>query len=199
MTDYETREMNCQSDSEVNMQSSRKSSSYSLNIEETTLNSSKYRTIETAVSSTNIASTSSASASASASAAAALRYGKIKQESAQDNIQPTNGNKENLMRQLKAELDEEIKDRRMIEYKQNVINGTTNGFSSPPSRASNGAPVKMREKSVDEGLSTQSNQNNNSNRKIRSKSVTFLDEMNTDDDELIEAMEVEQKAVLRQQ
>lgn len=199
MTDYETREMNCQSDSEVNMQSSasRKSSSYSLNIEETTLNSSKYRTIETAVSSTNIATTSSASASASA-AAAALRYGKIKQESAQDNIQPTNGNKENLMRQLKAELDEEIKDRRMIEYKQNVINGT-NGVSSPPSRASNGAPVKMREKSVDEGLSAQNNQNNNSNRKIRSKSVTFLDEMNTDDDELIEAMEVEQKAVLRQQ
>lgn len=197
MTDYETREMNCQSDSEVNMQSSRKSSSYSLNIEETTLNSSKYRTIETAVSSTNIASTSSASASAAA-AAAALRYGKIKQESAQDNIQPTNGNKENLMRQLKAELDEEIKDRRMIEYKQNVINGS-NGVSSPPSRASNAGPVKMREKSVDEGLSAQSNQNNNSNRKIRSKSVTFLDEMNTDDDELIEAMEVEQKAVLRQQ
>ena len=34
-------------------------------------------------------------------------------------------NKENLMRQLKAELDEEIKDRRMIEIKQNIINGGT--------------------------------------------------------------------------
>ena len=50
------------------------------------------------------------------------RFGKIKNENI-DNKAPINeNNKENLMKQLKAELDEEIKDRRMIELKNNIIN-----------------------------------------------------------------------------
>lgn len=96
-------------------------------------------------------------------AAATLR---IRQEKPGDGT-TTNG-KENLMRQLKAELDEEIKERRLVEHKHSVINGSGGG-------------VKMRDKAAAPA----------DRRTIRSKSVTFLDEMNTDDDdELIECVQV---------
>ena len=52
---------------------------------------------------------------------AAARFGKIKNEDTKPHI--NENNKENLMKQLKAELDEEIKDRRMLELKNNIING----------------------------------------------------------------------------
>ena len=62
---------------------------------------------------------------------AAARFGKIKNED--DKPQINENNKENLMKQLKAELDEEIKDRRMVELKQNIINGLNNDVSESAS------------------------------------------------------------------
>ena len=43
------------------------------------------------------------------------------------------------MKQLKAELDEEIKDRRMIELKQNIINGLNNDVSESASNGCGGS------------------------------------------------------------
>lgn len=87
----------------------------------------------------------------------ARKHGKIKDENTNDKRESLNrNNKENLMKQLKAELDEEIKDRKMIEHKQNIINSSSTGSSV----------------------------SSNSSRKIRSKSVTFLDEISTDDEGL---------------
>jgi len=113
------------------------------------------------------------------------------------------------MRQLKAELDEEIKDRRMIELKQNVINGgvatlgsasssTSSNGSQPAhqSRGSNG--VRMREKTASIQPTDSDGSDAANRRKIRSKSVTFLDDMNTDD-ELIDMMEVEKNQTPKQQ
>jgi hypothetical protein len=68
---------------------------------------------------------------------AAARFGKIKNEDEKPQI--NENNKENLMKQLKAELDEEIKDRRMIELKQNLINGLNNDLSESASGGCGGS------------------------------------------------------------
>lgn len=105
------------------------------------------------------------------------RFGKIKNET--DKPKDEN-NKENLMKQLKAELDEEIKDRRMIELKHNIINGTCNNSTggSTSSGSSCQSSLSLNRQSLKDRQESESNQN----RKIRSKSVTFLDEISTDDE-----------------
>ncbi len=72
------------------------------------------------------------------------------------------------MKQLKAELDEEVKDRRLHEIKQNIISGSA--MASEDYRKST-AFEEVEEASQ------------NSTRKIRSKSVTFLDEISTSGDD----------------
>lgn len=76
-------ELNYQSDTEV-QNATRKVSTSSLD-----LNQLKFKTLEPQSSVT--------------------RFGKIKNEITAEDRQPINGNKENIMKQLKAELDEEIK------------------------------------------------------------------------------------------
>jgi hypothetical protein len=117
------------------------------------------------------------------------RFGKIKNET--DKPKDEN-NKENLMKQLKAELDEEIKDRRMIELKNNIINGGSTGStggstSSGSSDCYNQYDAKslsLNRKSLKDSnqIRTNDNETSQNNRKIRSKSVTFLDEISTDDE-----------------
>jgi len=106
------------------------------------------------------------------------RFGKIKNET----DKPKNeSNKENLMKQLKAELDEEIKDRRMLELKNNIINGTCNG-STTESTSSNSSNYSNRQSLKDSSQLGKKQEKDNNNHKIRSKSVTFLDEISTDDE-----------------
>ena len=105
------------------------------------------------------------------------RFGKIKNEK----DKPLNeNNKENLMKKLKAELAEEIKDRKMLEMKQNIINGTSSTSSSTSSNSSDydnlDRSVTLNRKSLKD------TSRNEGNRKIRSKSVTFLDELSTDEE-----------------
>ena len=78
------------------------------------------------------------------------------------------------MKQLKAELDEEAKDRRMQEIKQNIISG---GMDKDLYRKSTAFEDIDMEQQHEEGGSGCSSSSNNNNRKIRSKSVTFLDEI----------------------
>jgi len=118
------------------------------------------------------------------------RFGKIKNES---NEKPLNeNNKENLMKQLKAELDEEIKDRRLIELKQNIINGTDSDTTPSSHRKSTAfedlssyesdKPIHLETKSStlnrrslkDSSFNNKDSTTDTNIRKIRSKSVTFL-------------------------
>ena len=122
------------------------------------------------------------------------RFGKIKNES---NEKPLNeNNKENLMKQLKAELDEEIKDRRLIELKQNIINGTDSDASSNHRKSTAFEDLSSYESDKPTHLETKSSTLNRRSlkdssfnkdstdtniRKIRSKSVTFLDEISSEE------------------
>jgi len=125
------------------------------------------------------------------------RFGKIKNES---NEKPLNeNNKENLMKQLKAELDEEIKDRRLIELKQNIINGTDSDTTPSSHRKSTAfedlssyesdKPIHLETKSStlnrrslkDSSFNNKDSTTDTNIRKIRSKSVTFLDEISSEE------------------
>jgi len=93
------------------------------------------------------------------------KFGKIKNES--ECCEELNENRKgDIMKQLKAELDEEVKDRRLHEIKQNIISGNE--------------PENYRKSTAFEDIDEDSQ---GSNRKIRSKSVTFLDELSTSADD----------------
>ena len=125
------------------------------------------------------------------------RFGKIKNETKEETpINPNN--KENIMKQLKAELDEEIKDRRLIELKENIINGgcesssggsTNSGASAVISNYDDNYAKNPKSSTLNRRRNNANFENNGDdldkkNRKNRSKSVTFLDEISTDDEQL---------------
>lgn len=144
----------------------------------------------------------------------AARFGKIKNEIKNDFSNNLNDcNKENLMKQLKAQLDEEIKDRQIIEHKMNIINGgsnydeaqtindesyASNGYKGNAycSTSSNGGGPQCAPNSFQRQQPVQQRQSRadkksidfDENRKMRSKSVTFLDDIDHDNDEMASAI-----------
>ena len=115
------------------------------------------------------------------------RYGKIKNEKDKS---INENNKENLMKKLKAELAEEIKDRQLLEMKQNVINGS----STTSSTSSNSSEYDNLEKGPSLGRKSLKDRAEG-NRKIRSKSVTFLDELSAEEARLEKGDSVYEGAV----
>lgn len=119
------------------------------------------------------------------------KFGKIKNETLTD--EPLNDNKkENIMKQLKYELDEEAKDRRATEHKQNILNGTydpdnyehhrkSTAFEEIQCDEESNRSTTLNRKNTKEKDSSKSS--GSGNRKIRSKSVTFLDEISSTDDD----------------
>lgn len=116
------------------------------------------------------------------------RFGKIKQEDRAQTSLLSNNNKENLMRQLQAELDEEIKERKLIESKEMKLNSINKEYGiltieSQPAESIE-PEVRMRSRKTTQQTMNQVPV------KARSKSVTFLDEF--EDQEANEEYEEEE-------